>query len=69
MGNRGPTKEHRERMIYLYKLRRYRRMVNAAEHQLTITAPICPDVLRSDEPVEPLSEEEFEQQMQIGFSR
>ncbi len=56
-------------MVYQSKLRRLRRMVNAAEQRLEISAPICPDVLRREMPVEPLSEAEFEAQMKIGFFR
>ena len=55
-------------MVYQSKLRRLRRLMNAAEQRLEILAPVCPDVLRRDQP-EPLSEEEFEQQMRVGFLR
>ena len=56
-------------MVYQSKLRRLRRMVNAAEQRLEISAPICPDARPRDEPVEPLGEQEFEAQMKIGFFR
>ncbi len=59
--------EGQDQMAYRFRVRQLRRRINMAEQKLKITAPICADVHRWDEIIEPLGEQEFEEEMKVEW--
>lgn len=69
MTKKRPTKETTDRINFIYKRNRLRRKLRAGSKATRITAPIDKKRNRPNEIIEPLGEQEFEEQMEIGFKR
>lgn len=70
MKHKPPSREIKDKMDYMSRRRQLRaRVATKGPRYLLITAPIDKTKDKYTEIIEPLSEAELEEQMEIGFKR